>query len=100
LIAGVMQMKLLRKPSVLQKTGRSKSSLYNDIGQGLFPPPIKINHSSSAWPDFEVDTIIAAIIRGESSDTIKNIVNELVEARKTFSGDVHKFNVDRNDSSK
>ena len=84
-MAKVMQMKLLRKPSVLQKTGRSKSSLYNDIAQGLFPPPIKINLVSSAWPDFEVDTIIAAIIRGESAENIKNIVSEMVEARKTFS---------------
>lgn len=77
-------MRLLRKQDVLLKIGKCKSSLYNDIAIGLFPPPIKINNTSSAWPDFEVDSIIAAIIRGESLESIKELVSTLVEERQSF----------------
>ena len=83
-------MQLLPKPAILSKTGNSNSSFYEKIADGLFTPPVKIGERSSAWPDYEVDAIIAAIIRGESEEQIKELVKNLVESRKTLGLPVEK----------
>ncbi|MFZ5486158.1 helix-turn-helix transcriptional regulator [Extensimonas vulgaris] len=43
--------KLLRLPLVLNTVGVSKSKLYEMIGKGEFPKPIKIGQRTSAWPE-------------------------------------------------
>lgn len=35
-------------------SGKSRSSLYEAIKEGSFPPPIKLNGRSSAWVNSEV----------------------------------------------
>lgn len=45
----------LRLPSVLQKTGRAKATIYNDVNKGVFPPPIAISTKVSAWKESEVN---------------------------------------------
>lgn len=83
-------MQLLRRPAVLSKTGYSKSTHSEKIADGLFTSPVKIGVRSSAWPDYEVDAINAAIIRGESEEQIKKLVAKLVESRKTYGLPVEK----------
>lgn len=51
-------VKLLRMPEVCAKTSKSPSSIYNDIGSGRFPKPIKIGRRTSAWIESELDTWI------------------------------------------
>lgn len=46
---------LLRLPSVLDRTGLSRSMLYELLGQGTFPLPIKLTGGRiNAWSDAEV----------------------------------------------
>lgn len=57
------QNKLLRLPSVENKTGLKKSSIYKMIQDKEFPSPIKISKRSSAWIAIEVDQWIEQRIK-------------------------------------
>lgn len=48
---------LLRLPTVLQRTGFSRSCVYKLIKQGSFPPPIKVGRMSG-WISSEINTWI------------------------------------------
>ena len=78
----VTNVTLLRTKVVLKRRGRSRSSHYNDISDGLFPPPIPIGDRAVATPDYEVDTMIAAQVAGKSPEELRVIVKELVASRK------------------
>lgn len=70
-----------RKPTVLASLGWARSTLYKKIGEQLFPPPVKLG-KTSVWPDREVSTIQAAYIANWPESEIRNLVSELVSARK------------------
>jgi len=55
--------RLLRLPEVIERTGLSRSSLYQRINQGTFPRPIKLGQRASAWPCSEIDQWVAETIR-------------------------------------
>lgn len=44
-----------RKPSVLQRTGLSNSSLYEEIKRDRFPKPVRIGARAVGWVSTEVD---------------------------------------------
>jgi len=74
---------LLRLPDLRIEQGkRSRSSLYNDIQNGLLTAPIKIGRQAVAWPAGEIAAINRARIAGKSDDEIRALVTELHEARK------------------
>lgn len=52
--------RLLRLPSVLERIGVSRTTLYRWIGQGVFPRPRSLtpNGSTVAWLSSEVDAWI------------------------------------------
>lgn len=75
-----VQMK--RKPEVMRATGRSHSSLYNDINDGLLTEPVRIGHQAVAWPDYEIDAINRARIAGKTDAEIRALVAELHAQRK------------------
>lgn len=54
--------KLLRMDAVLDRTGLSRSSLYDLIGRGEFARPVKIVGNVNGWPEGEVADWIAARI--------------------------------------
>lgn len=49
---------LIRLPTVVVMTCRSKASIYQDIKAGTFPKPIKIGERASAWKLHEVQAWI------------------------------------------
>jgi prophage regulatory protein len=53
------QLKLLRRPEVESKTGMRRSSLYDAIARGEFPPPVKIGKRASAWLEADIERWIA-----------------------------------------
>ena len=71
----------LRLPAVCERTGKPKSTVYREVGDGLLPPPVRIGERASAWPDDEIDAINLARLRGKSNDEIKLLVADLVAAR-------------------
>ncbi len=72
-----------RKPEVLEKTGLSRSTLHLRIKQGLFVPPISLGARAVGWLSTETDTILAAMVAGKSQAEIKQVVCQLIAARKT-----------------
>jgi prophage regulatory protein len=41
--------RILRLPAVLEATGKSRSSIYCDIAEGLFPAPVKLGRRAVGW---------------------------------------------------
>jgi len=71
----------LRLPAVCDRTGKPKSTVYREIGEGLLPPPVRIGERASAWPDNEIDAVNLARLRGHSNSEIRHLVSQLVNAR-------------------
>jgi len=72
-----------RLPAVLRARGRSRSTHYLDIQQGLFPRPVAIGARAIGWPDHEVEALNNARIAGKSEAEIRELVASLEAARKT-----------------
>ena len=71
-----------RIPQVLRIRGRSRSSHYQDINNGLYPRPVKIGPRASAHPDDEVAVMNSACIAGKSEEELRELVRKLEAARK------------------
>jgi prophage regulatory protein len=78
---------ILRRPTVQQFTGKSKSAFYRDLKAGLFTKPVTIAEDkhgypcSVGWPYNEVQAINQARIAGKSNAEIKKLVQELEASR-------------------
>lgn len=75
---------VLRLPVVLERTGYSRSRLYARISEGLFPRPIALGRRIAAWPEHEVEAVIAAHIRETPESEMVELVDLLHSARSTF----------------
>ena len=71
----------LRLPAVCDRTGKPKSTVYREVGDGLLPPPVRIGERASAWPDDEIDAVNRARLPGQTNNEIRHLVTELVNAR-------------------
>jgi prophage regulatory protein len=78
---------ILRLPEVLRLRGRSRSTHYADIQQGLFTSQVPIGARAVGWPEHEVTAINAARIAGKSDAEIRELVFRLEAARKKGSGE-------------
>jgi prophage regulatory protein len=74
-------MRILRIDDTLDRTGDTRSPLYDKVAKGLFPKPIKVGERAAGWPEHEVDALIAARVAGASPDQIKRLVEKLHEQR-------------------
>jgi prophage regulatory protein len=75
-----MTPKLLRLPDVTADTGCGVTKIYDDVGKGLLPAPIKRDRSSF-WPADEIGAVVAARIAGKTDEEIRALVAEMVAAR-------------------
>lgn len=74
--------RILRPPAVIDRTGRPRTGLYDDMARGTFPRPIKLSGARAVgWPEHEVEQIVAARIRGDDDGAIKKLVAKLHAAR-------------------
>lgn len=76
-----MTTKILRLPSVQAETGASRSTVYLRVQQGLFTKPVRLGRRSVGWPASEIAALNAALIAGQTSDEIRQLVRELEAAR-------------------
>lgn len=74
---------ILRLKEVLRARGRSRSSHYLDVKEGLFTHPVSIGARAVGWPSDEVAALNAARIAGKTEEQIRALVAELEAARKT-----------------
>ena len=77
------ELQLLRKREVMTKMGIAKTTLYDRIQQGLFPPPIALSCRCSVWPAHEVNLLIEAVIAGKSKRDQIELVRQLMMNRKS-----------------
>jgi prophage regulatory protein len=73
---------LFRLRSALAARGKSRSAHYLDIKQGLFTKPVRISARAVAWPQNEIEVLIAAQIAGQSDDELRTLVKSLEAARR------------------
>ncbi len=76
------QIRIERKPEVLNRTGFSRSTLHTRINEGLFTPAINLGGRAVGWLEHEVTVILTAMVAGKTKDEIKELVNSLVEDRQ------------------
>lgn len=55
--------RFLRLGDVKSRTGLSRSTIYLNISNGLFPRPVSLGARSVGWLESEIDAWIAARIR-------------------------------------
>jgi prophage regulatory protein len=79
-----MPNRVLRLPTVLERTGYSRSRLYARISDGLFPRPISLGPRVPAWPGHEADAVIAAHIREITDADLAQLVSQIHTQRSSF----------------
>jgi prophage regulatory protein len=47
--------RLLRLPEVIERTGLSRSRIYELLDQDGFPRPVKLGERANAWADVEIE---------------------------------------------
>jgi len=77
---------ICRRPQVLELLQISRSNLYKKIENGLWPKPIQLGARAVAWLSTENEKMLAAIIAGQSTEEIKQLVKTLEESRKQLKG--------------
>jgi prophage regulatory protein len=63
-----MGSRFIRLPEVIRRTSHSRSSIYQLIGRGEFPRPIRIGLRSVAWVECDIDGYIEARILASRGD--------------------------------
>ncbi|HJV88382.1 MAG TPA: AlpA family transcriptional regulator [Noviherbaspirillum sp.] len=53
----------LKMRAVIDRTGKSRSTIYSEIKKGLFPSPIQTGPRSVAWLSDDIDEWIASCVR-------------------------------------
>ena len=53
---------LLRLPQVRERTGLGRTKIYEMMGAGKFPKPVKLSEAINAWPDHEIENWIQSQI--------------------------------------
>ena len=82
------QPKIERRINVIQRSGLSKSNIYNKIKDGTFPPTISLGERAVGFVAHEVDSVLQAMIEEKSSKEIKQLVKELIANRKVRKGGI------------
>jgi prophage regulatory protein len=76
------ERKMRRLKPALERTGDTRSPFYKNIALGLMTRGVKISKRAVAWPDDELDAIIAARIAGWPDEAIRGLVARLHAKRK------------------
>lgn len=72
--------RLVRLAEGMARTGLGRSAFYAAISDGVLPKPVKLGRAS-AWPEHELDAVVAALIRGDSQDALRDLVRQLQAER-------------------
>lgn len=75
-----MHTSLLKLPEVVRRTGRSKSTIYDEVNRGLFPRPIKIGRRTY-WRDDEIARVVDAYTAGSSLAELQGLCVAIVACR-------------------
>lgn len=76
-----MAIEFQRLPVVLKCKGICRSTHYQQIVDGLWPPGVRLGLRAKGWPSDECEAVLAARKAGQSDDEIRALVRTLVAAR-------------------
>lgn len=62
------------------RAGLGRSAFNAIITDGILPKPVKLG-CASAWSEHELDSVVAAMIRGDSQDALRDLVQRLHDER-------------------
>ncbi|HCW0510195.1 MAG: AlpA family phage regulatory protein [Xanthobacteraceae bacterium] len=51
--------RIIRLKTVLARTGLSRSTIYRKIGEGTFPPQIRISTNGAGWRESDINRWVA-----------------------------------------
>jgi len=57
--------RLLRLPEVLSRIPYKRSRFLGLVREGVFPRPVKLGPRAVAWPESQIDALVARIVNGE-----------------------------------
>ncbi|MAZ65496.1 MAG: transcriptional regulator [Kangiellaceae bacterium] len=77
-------LKYLRKKDVLKQSAIGSTSLYYEVQEGTFPPPVPLGARAVGYLEHEVQAILAAKAAGYTPDQLKALVQQLIAKRETF----------------
>jgi prophage regulatory protein len=75
---------ILRRPAVSARTGQSRSTIYLQIADGVFPKPVNLGPRSVGWPEAEIDAVNAARIGGMPEADIRALVKSMHDSRRDY----------------
>ncbi len=76
-----MKYRNVRFRTVMQETGKTRSALFADIRNGLFPPPYSIGGRAKAFAAHEIEAMNRARMAGLDDDEIRTLIQKLVRER-------------------
>ncbi len=71
-----------RITGVSERLGIAAPTIYAHIAKGIWPKSIAIGQRARAWPESEIDQMVAARTAGKSEAEIRALVVSIHEARK------------------
>lgn len=78
-------LRILRLPDSAKKMGRANSTFWQDVKNGIAPPPIRLGKRSVGWLAVELDAILEARALASRTNTpiaIQLFVSQLVRPRQ------------------
>lgn len=79
---------MIRLSQVVSRTGLGRSTIYAQVGAGVFPPNIPLGARAVGWLESEVDAVIAARAAGAAEHEVRELVTSLVTARHRIPGEL------------
>ncbi|MDQ4626210.1 helix-turn-helix transcriptional regulator [Janthinobacterium lividum] len=61
--------RMLRLPQVREKLGRANSTIWNDVRNGILPPPVTMGPRTVAWSEVELQAWIDARVFASRTKT-------------------------------
>lgn len=77
-------LKIVRRAELLAYLQISRSNLYQKIEKGLWLKPVPLGARAVGWIASENEEVLAAMISGQSQESIKQLVQDLMEQRKSL----------------
>lgn len=65
----VENVRILRVRQVGERTGLSRSTIYELVAEGVMPPPVRIGHRTVGWVESEVDEFLRRRIAQSRTST-------------------------------
>lgn len=83
-----MAISFVKLPEVERRVARKRTSIYDRVKGGLFPPPVPLGTAAGgrpapvAWPEHEIEAVNAATLAGCTESELRALVRRLVAARR------------------